>query len=68
MHEMCLLRYHFVILDGAFLVHAPGVKRKADVIRDSWRSRFQRENSLKYDLIIKSVSDRYKYNSRCKVH
>ncbi|XP_046395042.1 beta-1,4-glucuronyltransferase 1-like [Ischnura elegans] len=27
MHQMCLLGYRFVILDRAFLVHTPGVKR-----------------------------------------
>lgn len=30
MHEMCLLDYRFVILNGAFLVHTPGMKRKRD--------------------------------------
>ncbi|KAK6619735.1 hypothetical protein RUM43_012495 [Polyplax serrata] len=28
MHEMCLLEYRFVILNGAFLVHVPGIKRR----------------------------------------
>ncbi len=25
-YEMCLMNYDFVILDNAFLVHAPGIK------------------------------------------
>lgn len=28
MYEMCLLDYRFIILDGAFLVHSPGVKHR----------------------------------------
>lgn len=32
MHEMCLLDYRFVILNGAFLVHTPGMKQKRDKV------------------------------------
>lgn len=32
MHEMCLQDYRFVILNGAFLVHTPGIKRQRDKI------------------------------------
>ncbi|XP_014278337.1 beta-1,4-glucuronyltransferase 1 [Halyomorpha halys] len=68
MHEMCLLRYRFVILDGAFLVHSPGVKRKADITKDSWRLEQQRLNNFHYDNIITSITARQKHNTRCKVH
>lgn len=26
---MCLLNYNFMVLDNAFLIHQPGVKRKS---------------------------------------
>ncbi|KAF6199773.1 hypothetical protein GE061_006071 [Apolygus lucorum] len=68
MHEMCLMKYHFVILDGAFLVHAPGVKRKADVLRDSWRNDQQKKNSALYERIMKSINKKLKENSRCRIH
>lgn len=68
MHEMCLLRYRFVILDGAFLVHSPGVKRKADITKDNWRLEQQRLNNFHYDNIITSITARQKHNTRCKVH
>lgn len=68
MHEMCLLRYRFVILDGAFLVHAPGVKRKTDIIKDNWRIEQQKLNNVHYDNIIARITGRHKENTRCKVH
>ncbi|XP_014260515.1 beta-1,4-glucuronyltransferase 1-like [Cimex lectularius] len=68
MHEMCLMKYHFVILDGAFMVHSPGVKRKVDVLRDSWRNFQQKKNSFYYDLIMKNINEKQKKNSRCKIH
>lgn len=30
MYEMCLRDYRFIILDGVFLVHTPGVKHRKD--------------------------------------
>lgn len=68
MHEMCLLRYRFIILDGAFLVHAPGVKKKTDIIKDNWRNEQQRLNNFHYDNIITTITARQKHNNRCKVH
>lgn len=32
---MCLLDYSFMVLNDAFLVHKPGVKRKSQVAKQS---------------------------------
>ncbi len=36
-YEMCLMSYDFVILDNAFLVHAPGIKRNIHGVEDKRR-------------------------------
>lgn len=50
MHEMCLLEYRFVILNGAFLVHTPGIKRRNSKILKSrnlhLKSNFSSRNSI----------------------
>lgn len=67
MLEMCLIGYKFVILDGAFLVHWPGIKRKSmDMkLRNKWRSSYLLQNSRQYSLIINKLFNKYSKNSKC---
>uniref|UniRef100_A0A1B6CXQ4 N-acetyllactosaminide beta-1,3-N-acetylglucosaminyltransferase n=1 Tax=Clastoptera arizonana TaxID=38151 RepID=A0A1B6CXQ4_9HEMI len=69
MHEMCLLGYKFVILDGAFLVHAPGVKRKSNIAKltDS-RNAHLYQNMHYYDDIIRKVTKLHGAKQQCKIH
>ncbi|GJQ65399.1 hypothetical protein Trydic_g7509 [Trypoxylus dichotomus] len=67
MLEMCLIGYKFVILDGAFLVHWPGIKRKSmDMrIRNRWRSPYLLQNSRQYSFIINKLFNKYSKNPKC---
>ena len=38
MYTLCQLDYDLAVLDGAFLVHEPGIKRRS--IMPPWRSAF----------------------------
>lgn len=51
--------YRFVILDGAFLVHWPGIKKMKTTVAESWRSKFIKENSDAYQKILKNLTSRY---------
>ncbi|KAG5317098.1 B4GA1 glucuronyltransferase, partial [Acromyrmex heyeri] len=68
MFEMCLLNYRLVVLDGAFLVHTPGIKRKArkinTAIQEFFRSH-ERRNARIYQHVIKRLIKRYPINRRC---
>ncbi|KAJ8919402.1 hypothetical protein NQ315_016495 [Exocentrus adspersus] len=66
MLEMCLLGYKFVILDGAFLVHWPGIK-KTKTKDETWRNGFVKGNSAEYQKILKKLSKKYKSNPQCKL-
>nr|CAD7587122.1 unnamed protein product [Timema genevievae] len=51
MGEMCLMGYRFIILDGAFLVHTPSIKRRSDITieRTAWRRPHERRNIKMYE-------------------
>jgi len=62
MFEMCLLNYRLVVLDGAFLVHTPGIKRKARKINVATQEFFrphERKNARIYQRVIKHLIKRY---------
>ncbi|XP_022901549.1 beta-1,4-glucuronyltransferase 1-like [Onthophagus taurus] len=69
MLEMCLIGYKFVILDGAFLVHWPGIKRKSIEmkLRNKWRSPYLLQNSRQYSVIINELFNKHKKtkNTKC---
>ncbi|XP_018353350.1 PREDICTED: beta-1,4-glucuronyltransferase 1-like isoform X2 [Trachymyrmex septentrionalis] len=68
MFEMCLLNYRLVVLDGAFLVHTPGIKRKARKINTATQEFFrshERRNARIYQRVIKRLIKRYPINRRC---
>ncbi|KAK5643990.1 hypothetical protein RI129_007835 [Pyrocoelia pectoralis] len=69
MLEMCLMGYRFLILDGAFLVHWPGIKRKSpqSKIISKWRYPHQLWNSRQYAAIVKKLSKKYTKNPKCKM-
>ncbi|XP_012261566.2 beta-1,4-glucuronyltransferase 1-like [Athalia rosae] len=69
MLEMCLLNYRLVVLDGAFLVHAPGVKRRptsVDHRREAWRRPYERRNSRIYQSVVRRLQKQYPSNPRCR--
>ncbi|KAJ8969420.1 hypothetical protein NQ314_001761 [Rhamnusium bicolor] len=67
MLEMCLIGYKFVILDGAFLVHWPGIKKTKTVDGEAWRDDFIKLNSVEYNMILTRLSKKYKPNPQCKL-
>ncbi|XP_056640354.1 beta-1,4-glucuronyltransferase 1-like [Diorhabda sublineata] len=67
MLEMCLMEYKFVILDGAFLVHWPGIKKKQNQQNEEqWREPFKKQNSNEYAKILMNLLSRYDAKSECK--
>lgn len=68
MFEMCLLNYRLVVLDGAFLVHTPGIKRKpikVDKARLEFLRPLERRNAKIYQRAIKRLLKRYPPNPKC---
>lgn len=68
MFEICLLNYRLVILDGAFLVHTPGIKRKTQKINATRQEFFQlheKKNAKIYQRIIKGLIKKYPINHKC---
>ncbi|XP_032683457.1 beta-1,4-glucuronyltransferase 1-like [Odontomachus brunneus] len=68
MFEMCLLNYRLVVLDGAFLVHTPGIKRKTRKISVATQEFFrphERRNARIYQRVIKRLIKQYPINRRC---
>lgn len=68
MFEMCLLNYRLVILDGAFLVHTPGIKRKMKRINMAKREFLkvqERKNAAIYQRVIKHLLKQYPINHKC---
>ena len=72
MHELCLQEYNLVILDRAFLVHAPGIKRraktKAKAKDETWREPFVNKNSKIYDQIMVEMQNKYGHSEKCRRH
>ncbi|XP_071550656.1 beta-1,4-glucuronyltransferase 1-like [Panulirus ornatus] len=70
MHELCLRGYNLVILDRAFLVHAPGIKRrnKNKAKDDAWRDPFVSKNSRIYDQIMEEMQNKFGPSEKCRRH
>lgn len=70
MHELCLQEYNLVILDRAFLVHAPGIKRrgKTKARPEAWREPFVIKNSKIYDQIMEEMQKKYGQSEKCRRH
>lgn len=66
MFEMCLLNYDLLILDNAFLVHAPGIKH-IDPEDQKRRSPFIKRNNQVYTTVISKLRRKYgnKGNNQC---
>ncbi|XP_072384109.1 beta-1,4-glucuronyltransferase 1-like [Diabrotica undecimpunctata] len=64
MLEMCLMEYKFVILDGAFLVHWPGMKKQKE--DEPWRKPFVKQNSDEYKKILTNLLKKYNSKPQCK--
>lgn len=68
MFEMCLLNYRLVVLDGAFLVHTPGIKRKTHKLISATQEFFrphERRNARIYQRVTKHLIKQYPINRRC---
>ncbi|XP_076386660.1 beta-1,4-glucuronyltransferase 1 isoform X2 [Megachile rotundata] len=68
MYEMCLLNYRLVILDGAFLVHTPGIKRrklKISAAKREFLKAQERRNAGIYQRVIKRLLKQYPTNHKC---
>lgn len=69
MVEMCLMGYKMIILDDAFLVHWPGIKRKTIRVGspDTWLRSQQRLNARRYHGILETLAIKYPQNDKCKL-
>ncbi|KAK5646122.1 hypothetical protein RI129_004586 [Pyrocoelia pectoralis] len=66
-YELCLRNYTFLILDNAFLVHKPGIK-KLNPEKNKWRKKFIDENDKLIDqVIIPGINKNYKNIKGCKL-
>ncbi|XP_026283009.1 beta-1,4-glucuronyltransferase 1 [Frankliniella occidentalis] len=71
MHAMCLLGYRFVILDGGFLVHTPGMKRPGRKHAESiaWRQPHEEVNARLYEKIVHATENRLGSRpAACRLH
>ncbi|RXG52660.1 Beta-1,4-glucuronyltransferase 1, partial [Armadillidium vulgare] len=70
MHELCLRNYNLVILDRAYLVHSPGIKKKGrkTASSDTWREPFIKANSITYDIIMGELQRKLGNNYKCRKH
>lgn len=66
MLEMCLAGYKLVILDGAFLVHWPGVKT-IKTKDEAWRLPYVKMNQENYNDLLKNITNKYPENQQCRV-
>lgn len=69
MLEMCLMNYRLIILDGAFLVHTPGIKRKLVKIHKTNNSidliQLKRNDDI-YQITTKRLLKQYPNNPKCR--
>ncbi|XP_050298081.1 beta-1,4-glucuronyltransferase 1-like [Anthonomus grandis grandis] len=65
--EMCLLDYHYTVLDNAFLCHWPGMKKKKPT-KEEWRSKFITNNTETYKKIIRNLLERYDNIPECRAN
>ena len=70
MHELCLKKYNFVILDRAFVVHSPGIKNNTKMASssESFRKPFIQENMKTYNIIMAELQKKYGNNPKCRKH
>lgn len=71
MHAMCLMGYRFVILDGGFLVHTPGMKRPGRKHAESiaWRQPHEEVNAKLYERIVRATEHRLGSRpATCRLH
>jgi len=64
MYEMCLMNYELHILDNAFLVHSPGIKKdwKKNL---NWRKPFMRDRYRILRQIKLEINARHSENKNC---
>ncbi|KAK0083154.1 hypothetical protein PV325_009239 [Microctonus aethiopoides] len=69
MLEMCLMNYRLIILDGAFLVHSPGIKRKVsklNLLKNNLQQNYEMQNTRLYQIITRRLLKQYPVNRRCR--
>ncbi|KAI1292338.1 Beta-1,4-glucuronyltransferase 1 [Halotydeus destructor] len=64
MYEMCLMNYDLLVLDNAFLVHAPGIKH-IDAKDQKKRLPFIKRNNAVYNTILAKLRKKYGYKNNC---
>ena len=65
MYALCVLGYQFHILDNAFLVHKPGIKRD---VKDEWRKGIVAEQKLYINPFLASrLKSIYGQKNGCKI-
>lgn len=62
-YTMCVMNYDFVVLDNAFLIHKPGVK-KAKVQMQKFNNVVQKSSKLLKRIALE-LQDMYGYNTNC---
>ena len=73
MHELCLLDYRFAILDTAYLIHKPGIKRKklhtVQSADEKWRTPFVKANDKVYVQLMRDFKTKYgNKKTKCQEH
>lgn len=61
---MCLLNYDYVILNNAFLVHKPGIKKKKTQLV-KYGALVRQTNNLIKTVIKKEINSIYGENQNC---
>lgn len=61
---MCLLNYTYLVLDNAFLIHKPGVK-KAKVQLKEHLNMVRSTNKMIHDVIKEEITTIYGDNDEC---
>lgn len=67
MYEMCLMNYDIMVLDNAFLVHAPGIK-VIDKEDNNRRLSFIKRNNAVYNTIMAKLRKQFKVGSGGPTH
>ncbi|CAH1155178.1 unnamed protein product [Phaedon cochleariae] len=65
-YYLCMLDYDFVVLDNAFLIHKPGVKKKK--VQNLKHSEEQHKNNQILRDIQYQLTEIYGNNTKCKIH
>ncbi|XP_044262843.1 beta-1,4-glucuronyltransferase 1-like [Tribolium madens] len=64
-YVLCLLDYDFMVLDNAFLVHKPGIKK---ITRDKKRLKYEKKtNKLIRERFLPEMNFLYNFKNNCKV-